>query len=192
MGNCSDTLKPIDQKTEPTLKIPLIRMTRFAQDSGAPRVDVNCLLKLLGRKKELEREIATRFPTPESRGLGTGYGWAMIRLEGIDSAIEDMKSRLPLNWQGVLDSPEAVNVLAGVEQWRCSDVRLQNRVSINRESTIQDCLMRRSGSGSSCRSHAMVVRHGVLIEGVGQTDQDAIADLNDQYFGRRQNLDVRK
>lgn len=166
-------------------------MTRFARDSGAPRVDINCLLKLLGRKHELERDIATRFPTDESRGLGTGYGYALTRLNILNSDIEDMMSRLPSNWEGILDDPEAVNVLAGVEQWRCSDVRLQNRVSMSREFTRQDCVMSGSGSGSTYQSHAMVVRHGVLIEGVGKTDQEAIADLNDQYFGRRQNIDVR-
>ena len=187
-------------------------MTIFAKDSGAPRVDVNQLLKLLGRKNQLERDIATRFPTDESRGLGTGYGYALTRLEFLNSTIEDMKSRLPLNWEGVLDTPEAVNVLAGCHQWsldslshpratspahptayqvESDDGRLQNRVFMSREFTRQDCVMGGSGSGSTYQSHAIVVRHGVLIEGVGKTDQEAIADLNDQYFGRRQNIDVR-
>ena len=190
-------------------------MTRSTKNSGAPRVDINHLLGLLGRKKEVEREIATRFQTPESRGLGTGYGYAVIRLEAINGAIEDMKSRSPLEWEGILDDPAAVNVLAGAVQWRlCSnnslshnqttapghpsrqaggsdDGRLQNRVVMSREFTRQDCVMGGSGSGSTYQSHAIVVRHGVLIEGVGKTDQEAIADLNDQYFGRRQNIDVR-
>ena len=191
-------------------------MARFTKNSGAPRVDINHLLVLLGRKKEAEREIAARFQPPESRGLGTGYGYAVARLEIINSNIEDMKSRLPLEWEGILDDPAAVNVLAGAVQWRqCSNNsvshnqttapdhptacrtesdngRLQNRGVMSREFTRQDCVMSGSGSGRTYRSHAMVVCHGVLIEGIGKTDQEAIADLNDQYFGRRQNFDVRE